>query len=207
MILETIVNYLLVNWIEAIGVITTLVSTWLTMKRKVACWPIGLIALLAYLAVFYQARLYASALLQLSGLPLLFYGWWYWERGLREVGEVRVVRLPLPDLFAGLAAGAVGSIALGLWMKHIHAALPYLDSGLTSYSVVGGWWESRKHIANWWLWIVVNVIYVGELIYTNKLPSALLYLILVVLSVLGLREWQRAQLASESVTTDGASAV
>lgn len=193
----TIVNYIAANWLEAVGVITTLWSTWLTMKRKVACWPIGLIALLAYLAVFYQAKLYASALLQLGSLPLLFYGWWYWERGLRQVGEVRVVRLSWPGLLAGLAVGAVGSLALGVLMKDMHATLPYLDSALTSYSVVGGWWESRKHIAAWWLWIVVNVIYIGELINTNNLPSALLYLILAVLSVLGLREWQRAAAASE----------
>jgi nicotinamide mononucleotide transporter len=83
-------------------------------------------------------------------------------------------------------------------MRHAHAALPYLDSALTSYSVIGSWWESRKHIASWWLWIVVNVIYVGEFIYQNLLATALLYAILVVLSVMGLREWQRAMLASES---------
>jgi nicotinamide mononucleotide transporter len=190
-------KYLTANWIEIVGVLTTLISTWLTMKRKMACWPIGLIALLAYLVVFYQAKLYADALLQLSGLPLLFYGWWYWERGLREVGEVRVIRLAFPSLIAGLAVGAVGSFALGIWMKHIHAALPYLDSALTSYSVVGGWWESRKHIANWWLWIAVNVIYVGEFIYQKLFATALLYAILVVLSVMGLRAWQRAAAASE----------
>jgi nicotinamide mononucleotide transporter len=45
---------------------------------------------------------------------------------------------------------------------------------------------------------VVNVIYVGEFIYQNLLATALLYAILVVLSVMGLREWQRAMLASES---------
>jgi nicotinamide mononucleotide transporter len=191
-------NYLIANWIEVVGVLTTLISTWLTMKRKIACWPIGLIALLAYLVVFYRARLYADALLQLGGLPLLFYGWWYWERGLRQVGEVRVVRLSGPSLIAGVAAGAAGSIALGVWMRHAHAALPYLDSALTSYSVIGSWWESRKHIASWWLWIVVNVIYVGEFIYQNLLATALLYAILVVLSVMVLREWQRAMLASES---------
>jgi len=178
-------NYLIANWIEVVGVLTTLISTWLTMKRKIACWPIGLIALLAYLVVFYRARLYADALLQLGGLPLLFYGWWYWERGLRQVGEVRVVRLSGPSLIAGVAAGAAGSIALGVWMRHAHAALPYLDSALTSYSVIGSW-------------IVVNVIYVGEFIYQNLLATALLYAILVVLSVMGLREWQRAMLASES---------
>jgi nicotinamide mononucleotide transporter len=151
-----------------------------------------LISDVSYLIVFYQARLYAGALLLLSGFPVTFYGWWYWARGVREVGEVRVVRLSLQGMMIGLLAGFMGGLALGVWMNHAHAALPWLDSMLTSYSVLGGWWSVRKHIANWWLWIAVNVIYVGEFVYQHLLPTALLYVGLIVLSVLGIRDWQRA---------------
>jgi len=192
-----IAKYLTNNWLEIVGVVTCILGTWLTAKRKIACWPVELISDFAYLAVFYQARLYAGALLILSGLPLTFYSWWYWHRGFQKDGEVLVVRQPLSSLLTGLVIGVIGSFALGIWMKHIHAALPYLDSTLTSFSVIGGWWEMRKYISNWWLWIAVNVIYVGEFVYQNLLATALLYVGLIVLSVFGIREWKRAALASE----------
>jgi nicotinamide mononucleotide transporter len=64
---------------------------------------------------------------------------------------------------------------------------------MTSLSVLGGWWQARKHIANWWLWIVVDVAYVGEFLYKNLLLTALLYAAFVALAILGLRDWQRAQ--------------
>jgi nicotinamide mononucleotide transporter len=184
--------YLAKNWLEIVGVVTCVVSTWLTAKRRVSCWPIGLISDFAYLVIFYEARLYAGALLVVIGLPIAFYGWWNWFRGYREEGEVKVVRQPLSSLLTGLALGAVGSIVLGIWMKHIHAALPYLDAALASFSVIGGWWEMRKYISNWWLWIAVNVIYVGEFISQNLLPTALLYAGLTVLSVFGISQWRRA---------------
>jgi nicotinamide mononucleotide transporter len=153
---------------------------------------------LAYLVISYHAQLFSFALLLVGGLPLTFYGWWYWEQGVREEGEVRVVRLPLPNLLIGVVAGALGGLVLGAWMKHYHAALPYLDAMLTCYSIVGGWWQARKHIANWWLWIVVDVAYVGEFLYGNLRLTALLYAAFVVLAVLGLRDWQRAARVSEA---------
>ena len=109
---------------------------------------------------------------------------------------MRVVPLPLPSLVIAAVLGVAGSFMLGSLAKHLHAALPYLDATLTSYSLVASWWQARKHIANWWLWIVVDLIYIGEYIYKDLLLTALLYAGLVGLAVLGLRDWRRA--AAES---------
>ncbi len=121
-----------------------------------------LIAEVLYLIVFYRVRLYSDALLQIIFMGFTLYGWWYWWRGVRDEGEVRVVRLSLFSLLAGLAAGAVGSVLMGLLMERIGAALPRLDATLMSYSLVASWWQTRKHTANWWLWIAVDLVYIGE---------------------------------------------
>jgi nicotinamide mononucleotide transporter len=187
-----IANYLVEHWLEIAGVVTTLLGIVLTTWRKLACWPVILISDLIYLIVFFRARLYSDALLQVFFLAFTFYGWWYWWRGVREEGEVRVVRLKFPAILMGIFAGVLGSILLGVWMKRIGAALPYVDATLTSYSLLASWWAVRKHIANWWLWIAVDVVYIGEYIYKGLWPTALLYAVLVVLAVLGLILWQRA---------------
>jgi nicotinamide mononucleotide transporter len=190
--LSAIASYLAANWLELAGFVTTLAGIWLTTKRLLICWPITLAADILYLIVFYRARLFSDSLLQLFFVAFTLYGWWHWWRGVREEGEVRVVPLAWPNLLAGLAAGALGSILLGLLMTRIGAALPDLDAALTSYSLVASWWQARKHTANWWLWIVVNLIYIGEYVYKNLLPTAALYALLVALAVLGWRDWRRA---------------
>jgi len=142
--------------------------------------------------------LYSDALLQVFFLAFTLYGWWYWWRGVREDGEVRVVRLEWSAMLTGLVAGAVGSYILGELAKQVHAALPYLDATLASYSLVASWWAARKHIANWWLWIVVDLVYIGEYIYKDLWPTAILYAGLVVLAVLGLMLWRRAAQKAET---------
>jgi nicotinamide mononucleotide transporter len=83
-------------------------------------------------------------------------------------------------------------------MARTGAALPHLDAVLTSYSLVATWWQTRKHIANWWLWIAVDLVYVGEYIYKDLRTTAALYVLLVALSALGLRDWRRAAAVSTS---------
>jgi nicotinamide mononucleotide transporter len=151
-----------------------------------------------YLIVFYRVQLYSDALLQIFFLAFTLYGWWYWWRGVRQEGEVRVVRLPRPSLLAGLAAGAVASVLLGLLMTRIGAALPRLDATLMSFSLVASWWQTRKHTANWWLWIAVDLVYIGEYIYKGLGPTAALYAGLTALAALGLRDWSRAPAALEA---------
>lgn len=185
-------DYVAVHWIEIAGWAATLVGIWLTTRRNLWCWPITLAADVLYLAVFYQARLLSDALLQIFFVVFTLYGWWHWWRGVQEEGEVRVARLPILNGVVAVLAGVAGTFVLGALARHFHAALPYLDASLASFSLVASWWQARKHIANWWLWIPVNVLYIGEYIYKDLWPTALLYAVLVGLAVMGLRDWQRA---------------
>jgi nicotinamide mononucleotide transporter len=188
-------NYLAAHWVELAGFLTTWVGIWLTTKRLLICWPVVLAADIFYLAVFYQARLYSDALLQVFFIAFTLYGWWHWWRGFKAEGEVRVVPLSAWGWIRGLAAGAVGAVLLGGLMVRIGAALPHLDAALTSYSLVASWWQARKHTANWWLWIAIDGVYIGEYAYKDLWLTAILSAGLVALAVLGLLDWRRAAAA------------
>jgi len=187
-----ILNYLAENWLEIAGTLTTILGIWLTTRRLLICWPVVLAADFLYLVVFYRARLFSDSLLQVFFVAFTLYGWFHWWRGVQQDGEVRVEPLSLRGWLGGLVAGAIGSVLLGWLMTKVGAALPHLDAALTSYSLVASWWQARKHIANWWLWIAVDLIYIGEYLYKNLVPTALLYAGLVALAILGLRDWRRA---------------
>jgi nicotinamide mononucleotide transporter len=187
-----IANYLAANWMEDVGAVTSLVGIWLITRRNLLCWPTVLIAELLYMIVFYRVRLYSGALLQIVFIGVTLYGWWYWWRGMRDEGEVRIVRLPMSSLIAGLVVGTAGSVLMGLLMERMGASLPRLDATLMSYSLVATWWQTRKHAENWLLWIVVDMFYIGEYLYKGLSTTAVLYALLAGLAVLGLRDWRRA---------------
>jgi nicotinamide mononucleotide transporter len=185
--------WLAVHWFELLAAAVSAVDVWLATKRSMISWPVTILASLLYAEQFRESRLYSDMLLQ--GIFVLFavYGWWHWHRGLQAEGSIRVVRPSLAVLLRDAAAGAAASVLLGYWMaRHTDASLPWLDATLTGYSLVGTWWGAQKYLANWWLWIVVDVIYVGEYIYKGLNLTAILYGVFVLLAVLGVRDWRRA---------------
>ena len=182
------------SWIELLGAIISAWAVWLTAQRRRWCWPVGLVSVLVYAWVFVDARLYSDALLQFAFGALIVYGWRRWTRHLDTDGRVEVAPLPRGQLIAHVLVGTLGALALGFAMhRWTDAALPWLDAALTSFSLVAQWWQGRRHIAAWWLWIVVDVIYVGEYAYKDLLITAVLYAGFVGLAVVGLRAWQRAR--------------
>ncbi len=190
----SLIRYLVLHWswVEFAGWTTTFLGIWLTTRRTLWCWPITLAADVLYLVVFYRARLLSDALLQVFFIVFTLYGWWNWWRGKQKEGEVRVAPLAMSRALLAVAAGVAGTFVLGAIAKRLNAALPYLDASLASFSLVASWWQARRQIANWWLWIVVDLLYIGEYIYKDLWLTAVLYAALVGLAILGLHDWNRA---------------
>jgi len=109
---------------------------------------------------------------------------------VRDDGEVRVASLSTASLLIALAAGAAGSFVLGELAKRLHAALPYLDATLASYSLspVGGKHAAHRKLV---VWILVDLIYIGEYLYKDLWLTAALYAGLVALAIMGLRHGSR----------------
>jgi nicotinamide mononucleotide transporter len=180
-------------WMETLAALVSVAGVWLSTQRHPWCWPVGLASVLLYAWVFVDARLYSDALLQGVFGAAIVYGWNRWLHHLGGDGRVRVALLPRARAVRHIALGTVGALALGWFMhRHTNAAAPWLDATLAAFSMVAQWWAIRRHTAVWWMWIAVDVVYVGLYAYKSLYITALLYAGFVLLAVAGLRSWQRA---------------
>jgi nicotinamide mononucleotide transporter len=176
--------------LEIAGVIVSFLGIWLTARRHMLCWPVSFVACALYFKLFLDVKLYADMVLQLLFGASIVYGWLAWRRGQSDTGEVVVVPLAPSHAAAGLAAGAVGGLVIGWFTSHYtDAALPWVDAALTSFSLVAQWWTARRHRANWLLWIVVDVVYVGMFAFKGLWLTGGLYAAFVALAVLGYLRW------------------
>jgi nicotinamide mononucleotide transporter len=189
--------------LEIAAVVTSVLGIWLSTRRKLSSWPVILVSCVLYALVFRREKLYSDMLLQFVYIAFAIYGWWHWWRGVKEEGIVRVERLSGRGLAVGVVVGAAGSFLLGFWMaRYTDAALPHIDAALTSFSLVAQWWSTRKHIANWWLWIVVDALEIGVFLYKRLYLTSVLFAFLIFLAVLGLRAWNKALRGQESGSQD-----
>jgi nicotinamide mononucleotide transporter len=70
--------------------------------------------------------------------------------------------------------------------------VPEWDSFITSLSIVATWMLARKIYEHWFLWIAVNSV-AAIIFFTRDLyPTAILYLVYLLMSFAGLKEWERS---------------
>jgi nicotinamide mononucleotide transporter len=191
-----------ISYIEFAGTVLYLWSVWLIARRRMLTWPVGIVSVLLYMALFYQIRLYSDALEQLYYLGASVYGWWYWSRSRHEKGTVTDVSFSSgAAVLVWLAVTAVSAAALGGIMSHVHtwaprafpeaASYPYLDALTTVMSLTAMWLMARKHIESWIYWMVVDAIGIGLYFAKGIKFVSLLYVILLVLAIRGWIEWRR----------------
>jgi nicotinamide mononucleotide transporter len=184
------------NVFEIVGVVTGILGVWLTTRQKIWCWPVGLVSVVAFIVVFFRAKLYAAMGLQFVYVGLIGYGWYSWRCGGEGHQALLVSRLPRPLLAILALIGAGGSLVLGFWLgRSTDEALPYIDGLTTSFSLVAQWMQARKYLENWLVWVVVDVVYVGMSLSRGLTLTAGLYAVYICLALLGLRDWRRSMAA------------
>ena len=114
-------------------------------------------------------------------------------RWTRSLGADRSLEFRAPLGWAVLRPACFFALLGSVLRRRItNADLPYLDSSLTSFSLVAQFYQTRKWIENWILWIAVDVIYVGMYIYKQLYLTAGLYGVFVILATLGYAEWRKS---------------
>ncbi len=186
--------------LELFAAVTGAISVWLSVRQNIWSWPTAIVNVVLYAVVFWEAKLYADMGLQIIYAVLSIYGWYEWLYGGEGRTRLRVTRTtPRLGVLLTLIA-ATGSALLGtLLHRTTDAALPFMDSALTSASLVAQWQMTKKLLENWLLWIAVDVLYVGMFIYKGLYLTAGLYAVFLVLAVKGYVDWRRSMAASATL--------
>jgi nicotinamide mononucleotide transporter len=186
------IDYLQQNWLENIGIITSLICIYLNTQQNVWGWFWAIVSSAIYSIIFYQARLFSDMGLQGVFIILSIYGWFSWKFGSIEKTVLSVSRISLKISIICLIFFGIFTLTSGyLFSQYSQASLPYLDSSLTAISLIATWMTARKYLENWILWIFANIIYVGMYLYKGLNGTAILYALLIVLAVKGYKDWSR----------------
>jgi nicotinamide mononucleotide transporter len=195
----TILGYRM-SYIEFLGTVLYLLSVWLISRRNIFTWPVGIVSVLLYMALFYQIRLYADALEQFYYLGTGLYGWWRWSRDMLDEQSITDVSFSSVRAILGwICITVIASVALGslvsrahIWIPNVFpeaASYPYFDAFTTVMSFVAMWLMVCKHIESWFYWIVVDIIGIWLYFVKDVKFISLLYAVLLVIAVSGLKNW------------------
>ncbi len=181
------------NWIEIVGTIFGISCVWLTVRENIWSWPTGLVQVVLYIFVFYQAKLYSDFILQIVYVALQLYGWYNWLYGGKNKTPLKVTRLTVKDLVLWIVLGVCITGVWGYLMhRYTDASVPYLDGFIAVMSLIAQWLLTKKKLESWLFWIAVDVMAVGVFWYKQLYFTSGLYTIFLFLAIFGLLEWKKS---------------
>ena len=170
-----------------------LVNVALVVRRSVWNYPFGLAMVALYFFVFFEARFYSDALLQIFFFVVQVYGWVNWVRARSDSGEVPVGRLTARARLGWIAGTVLASLIWGLGMaRYTNAAAPIIDAFIAGTSISAQILMARRRIENWPAWILVDLVAIGLYPTRGLYATSALYFLFLLLSIAGLIGWRRA---------------
>lgn len=176
--------------LEIVAAILGLVTVALVVRRSVWNYPFALVMVALYFLVFFEAKLYSDALLQIFFFAINGYGWWAWSRAPQVDDGVAVGLLDDRARLLWLAGTVTGSALLGWAMATFtDASAPYVDAAVAGSSVAAQLLQSLRRVESWLMWIVADLIAVPLYMWKGLMPTSALYMLFLAMAVAGFVTW------------------
>ncbi|MBI2406856.1 MAG: nicotinamide mononucleotide transporter [Gemmatimonadetes bacterium] len=179
--------------LELTAVVFGLVSVYLSAREHIVSWPTAIVNVAIFAVLFWRAKLYADAALQLVYLALSVYGWYEWLFGGAQHSRLQVSRASRRQWLIVLPLFLFGGLLLGALLdRYTDSPVPYFDALLTSASLVAQWMMTRKLLENWLIWIAADLVYVPLFIQRGLPLTAVQYAVFLLLAALGWHGWRQS---------------
>ena len=99
-------------------------------------------------------------------------------------------RRAVPLLALAFLAGT--ALLVYVLVSFTDSTVPVPDAGTTTASLVAQFMLNRRWIESWFVWIAVDVVYIGLYAYKGLYITAALYLIFIGICVHGYLTWRKA---------------
>lgn len=177
--------------LELAASVLTLACVLLAVKRSIWTYPVGIVGTGLYFFVFWGAKLYSSAWLQVVFICAQGYGWWYWLHGAKG-RQPRIGSWPWMSVGALCAGALLAAFAMSRAIAALtDAKMAFADAAIFALSVAAQFLLDRKKIENWAVWGVVNALSVYVYAAQHLWATTGLYVLLLLNVFWGWFEWRR----------------
>ena len=178
--------------VEIIAVIFSLLCVWLSIRRNVLNWLVGIIGVSAYAVLFFREKLYADLVLQAFFFVQGIYGWLVWSKSKQQDDEILVGWLSRSERIRQVFAVLLITIGWAYTLiKFTDASVPFVDAFAATTSFAANWLMARRKIESWLLWITADAVYIGLFWYKELYLSCGIYVVFLIMAVTGLLQWRQ----------------
>ena len=185
-------NFLNSIWFEILAAILAIVYLLLALKQDIRCWIAWIISSLMYLFVMLYAGLLMESALQIFYVGMGIYGWMQWDKRSAQ-DKLSIRRWNKKQHFYAIGSLLCIVVISGYLLSlNSNAVAPYIDSFTTWGAILATLMVAKKVLENWIYWFVIDFVSVFLFLSRELYPTAVLFVIYLVIIVFGYRAWVQA---------------
>jgi nicotinamide mononucleotide transporter len=178
--------------LEALGVFFGLLSVWFAKKESILVFPTGIISVLIYVYICFNARLYADMSINAYYFVMSVYGWYYWSRKDDTRHNTPITKNTKKDWIWSIAILLISFVVLSQLLIHFtDSDVPIIDALTTSIFFVGMQLMARKKIENWLAWIIGDFISIPLYYYKGLVLTSFQFFVFFIIAILGYLSWKK----------------
>lgn len=186
--------------VEYIAVLAGITSVWFEKRENILVYPVGIVNVLLYVYICFNARLYADSGINLFYFVVSVFGWYNWSRkksGSNEKLHISINTLKQTILYFLITVVAFAVIVSVLMIfnrndqEYVSSYVPWIDAGVSAVCLMGMWLCALKRVDNWYYYIIGNAVSIPMYISKGLVFTSFQYLVFLTLSIMGLIEWKK----------------
>jgi nicotinamide mononucleotide transporter len=188
-------------WIHIVAATCGIINVVLGGKGKLSNYLFGFVHCCLMIYITLISRLYADFGVTVYNFIMQFVGFFTWSKHMNtETHEVMKIHMNNKSRFICLAIIVVGTIGIGLVMKHFTNDLaPFADSAKAVMQVVAMILMVRMFSEQWWLWIAINCVSIFMYIKAGNFPITMMYSVYLVNSIIMCVRWEKEACANDKL--------
>jgi len=196
-LIESIYSGLLqTTWLEAIAVISGIVSVWYSRKENILVYPTGLLNTTLYIYISTRGHLLGEASVNIYYTIMSIYGWYLWTRidPNKQTPLLKITQSTLKDwrnqllFFLGFYLVIYFSLVF-LKKEFAPEAIPWADALASASAYTGMWLMAKKKLESWFWWVVTNIASIPLYFIKGYAFTSVQFIILLILAIAGWKSW------------------
>ncbi|MGB5555030.1 MAG: nicotinamide riboside transporter PnuC [Flavobacteriaceae bacterium] len=181
--------------LEAIVLVSGILSVWYAKKENILVYPTGLVATLITVYLFLKDGLLGDMMMNIYWSAMSIYGWWNWSRKKNNEKAVKISRTNLKEKVIGFALFVLTMMfnyGVYVFFDYEIKTSNYIDIFTSGIFFTAMWYMAIKKLENWTLWIIANIITIPLYAYRGFGMLSFQYIIFTILAIQAYILWKKS---------------
>ena len=177
---------------EAFASLLGIIYIVLASRELQWCWPFAFVSTVIYTVLFWEGQLPMQALLNFYYMGMAVYGYMLWKKHGNVEDNLPISSWSFLNQLKIIGLGSILTYITGIYLTQYQLSQsPYLDAGVTVFSVLNTWLMAKKVLQNWLYWIVINSAAIVLYVQNGYYATVVMFSLYFILAIVGFLSWQK----------------